>query len=86
MVLIMTVNPGFGGQSFIMDMLPKIRKTKELIIQENMNIDIQVDGGINQETITLALKEGADIFVAGSTIFKSSNRTEIMRSLRSRIS
>lgn len=69
MVLIMTVNPGFGGQKFIPCMLEKIAELHNRIIKENLNIDIQVDGGISEKNIEQVVKVGANIFVAGSAIF-----------------
>ena len=69
MVLVMTVEPGFGGQSFMEDMMPKIEKLRA----EYPDIDIQVDGGINVETIKTCAKAGANVFVAGSAVFKSEN-------------
>jgi ribulose-phosphate 3-epimerase len=68
LILIMTVNPGFGGQSFIHAMLEKIRAAKSLVA--GRNIDIEVDGGITLETAPLAVKAGANILVAGSSVFK----------------
>ena len=69
MVLVMTVEPGFGGQSFMEDMMPKIEKLRA----EYPDIDIQVDGGINAETIKTCAKAGANVFVAGSAVFKNEN-------------
>ncbi len=71
MVLIMTVNPGFGGQSFIESMIPKIQELKSLIDSQNLNVDIQVDGGIKPENVASIVKAGANIIVAGSAIFNS---------------
>ncbi|MBO3444187.1 ribulose-phosphate 3-epimerase [Clostridium sp. CCUG 7971] len=71
MVLIMTVNPGFGGQSFIEGMIPKIEELKELIDSKGLNIDIQVDGGIKPSNVDKVVKAGANIIVAGSAIFNS---------------
>lgn len=71
MVLIMTVNPGFGGQSFIESMIPKIQELKEIIEKQNLNVDIQVDGGIKPENVDKVVKAGANIIVAGSAIFNS---------------
>lgn len=71
MVLVMTVEPGFGGQGFIFDMLEKIRDIKEEIERKKLNVDIQVDGGINNETIKLACQSGANIFVLGTAFFNS---------------
>ncbi|MEG0546775.1 MAG: ribulose-phosphate 3-epimerase [Oscillospiraceae bacterium] len=73
MVLIMTVEPGFGGQSFMEDMMPKIVELKKEIDKRNLNIDIQVDGGINEKTIEIAAKSGANVFVAGNAIFGSAD-------------
>ncbi|WP_092924348.1 ribulose-phosphate 3-epimerase [Romboutsia hominis] len=71
MVLIMTVNPGFGGQSFIEGMIPKIEELKKLIDDRNLNVDIQVDGGIKPTNVDKVVKAGANIIVAGSAIFNS---------------
>jgi len=71
MVLLMTVNPGFGGQEFIQGVLPKIKRLKEMIKTRGLKTEIEVDGGINPDTIGLVSSAGADIFVAGSAIFKS---------------
>ena len=69
MVLIMTVNPGFGGQSFIEDMIPKIKELKALIDEKGLNIDIQVDGGIKPDNVKKVVEAGANVVVAGSAIF-----------------
>ena len=71
LVLIMTVDPGFGGQKFLTDMLPKIRKVRTMISNAKLPIHIQVDGGITPTTLPLAYEAGADVFVAGSWIFKN---------------
>lgn len=71
MVLIMTVNPGFGGQSFIESMIPKIEELKSFIDSKGLNIDIQVDGGIKPSNVDKVVKAGANIIVAGSAIFNS---------------
>jgi len=78
MVLVMTVEPGFGGQSFMEETMPKIRKIREL----NNEIDIEVDGGINEETIKIAARAGANVFVAGSAVFKSENPNDMINKLR----
>jgi ribulose-phosphate 3-epimerase len=80
MVLIMTVEPGFGGQAFMADMLPKIARTRSLI--GDRPIWLQVDGGISLETIERAATAGADTFVAGSAVFNAENPSEMIRSLR----
>ena len=78
MVLVMTVEPGFGGQSFMADMMPKIEKLRA----DFPNVDIQVDGGVNAETIKLCAKAGANVFVAGSAVFKSENPAETISLLK----
>ena len=69
MVLIMTVNPGFGGQKFIPQMLPKIAKLRKMIDEAGLNVEIQVDGGINCETAPQVVAAGASVLVAGSAVF-----------------
>ena len=69
MVLIMTVNPGFGGQKFISSCARKVKEVKKMIDERGLNVDIQVDGGINKETLPVVLEAGANIFVAGSSVF-----------------
>lgn len=78
MVLVMTVEPGFGGQSFMESTMPKIEEIRKI----NPTIDIEVDGGINPETIKIAAKAGANVFVAGSAVFKSENPNETISLLR----
>lgn len=80
-LLIMTVEPGFGGQSFITDTIKKISIAKKYITEHNLDVKIQVDGGINSETAALAGNAGADIMVAGSYIFKSKNLKYAVASL-----
>jgi ribulose-phosphate 3-epimerase len=70
MILIMTVEPGFGGQSFIYEAVENIKKVKEMITEASLSIPIEVDGGITTETIGIAAKAGAEIFVAGSAVYK----------------
>ena len=86
LVLIMSVNPGFGGQSFIHSSLDKIAKVRKMIDDSGKDIRLEVDGGINNETINLAAKAGADTFVAGSAIFNTINYEETITTLRSKIS
>lgn len=74
MVLIMTVEPGFGGQSFMEDMMPKVSKLREEINRRGLDCEIEVDGGINEKTIAIAAKAGADVFVSGNAIFSSPDR------------
>ena len=71
MVLVMTVEPGFGGQSFMHDMMEKVSAIRDEIEANSLSVDIQVDGGINDETIKIANESGANIFVLGTAFFKS---------------
>lgn len=82
MVLVMTVEPGFGGQKFMAEMTDKIKKLKEELEKRKKNIDIQVDGGINRDTISVASDAGANVFVAGSAVFNSENYRENIDLLR----
>ena len=82
MVLIMTVNPGFGGQSFIDSMIDKIRELKAIVVEQNLNIDIQVDGGIKPSNVADVVKAGANVIVAGSAIFNSSDIKETVIEFR----
>ena len=70
LVLIMSVEPGFGGQKFIPEVLSKTKILKKIIKEKNLNVDIEIDGGINFENCTLAKEAGANILVSGSTVFK----------------
>ena len=85
LVLIMSVNPGFGGQSFIHSSLDKIAKVRKMIDESGKDIRLEVDGGINKETIGLASQAGADTFVAGSAIFNTENYEQTISELRSNI-
>lgn len=69
MVLIMTVNPGFGGQKYITNCTEKVRKLRQMITEAGLDVDIQVDGGVNAATISTVLEAGANIIVAGSAVF-----------------
>ena len=82
MVLVMTVEPGFGGQSFMADMLPKIKAIREKANQVNPDLLIQVDGGIVPETAKLCIEAGADVLVSGSYIFGAENIEDAVNSLR----
>jgi len=73
LVLIMSVNPGFGGQKFMPEVLDKIRELKNIQKRQNIDFDIEIDGGINFENSKIAIKAGANILVSGTTIFKSNN-------------
>ena len=85
LVLIMSVNPGFGGQSFIHSSLEKIFQVRKMIDDSGKDIRLEVDGGINKDTIGLASKAGADTFVAGSAIFNTENYEQTISELRSKI-
>lgn len=82
MVLIMTVNPGFGGQSFIPSTLGKIKELRTMIEQQSLHIEIEVDGGVNDETARLVAKAGANVLVAGSYVFNSKDRKQTISLLR----
>lgn len=84
MILIMTVEPGFGGQKFLEVCLPKIRRTRELIKPLGKDIWIQVDGGVSESTIDQCIEAGADVFVAGSAVFGADDPDAMVRSLRDR--
>ena len=73
LVLIMSVNPGFGGQKFMPEVLDKIRELKKIQTEKNINFDIEIDGGINFDNCKMAIDAGANILVSGTTIFKSNN-------------
>lgn len=82
MVLIMTVEPGYGGQSFMPEMVEKIEKLKAEIENRGLDVMIQVDGGINAETAKICREAGANILVAGSSVFKSEDRKAAIDALR----
>ena len=82
MVLIMTVNPGFGGQSFIDGMVDKIEEVKSLIDEQGLNVDIQVDGGIKPSNVDKVVKAGANVIVAGSAIFNSDDIDATVKEFR----
>lgn len=82
MILVMTVEPGYGGQTFMYDMLPKITEIRREITNRGLDVDIQVDGGINPDTAKLAISAGANILVAGSSVFKAEDRRAAIDALR----
>jgi ribulose-phosphate 3-epimerase len=82
MVLLMTVEPGFGGQSFLDVMLPKIRRTRKLIERHGLRLWLQVDGGVSAQTIERCADAGADVFVAGSAVYGADDPAEAVRRLR----
>ena len=73
LVLIMSVNPGFGGQKFMPEVLTKVKELKKIQVEQELNFDIEIDGGINFDNYKEAIKAGANILVSGTTIFKSNN-------------
>ncbi|WP_216386799.1 ribulose-phosphate 3-epimerase [Arcanobacterium phocae] len=83
MILIMTVEPGFGGQSFIKSMMPKVERTREAVRKSGLDVWIQVDGGVSRSTIEHAAKAGADTFVAGSAVYRSPDTHAEIDALRS---
>ena len=85
LVLIMSVNPGFGGQSFIESSLDKLKKVRQMIDVSGRDIRLEIDGGINKDTIAKAAEAGADTFVAGSAIFNTDNYEQTISDLRSKI-
>ena len=82
LILIMTVEPGFGGQSYIESMNEKIRKTRALIDESGKNIELEIDGGVTVENISEAVKCGADVIVAGSTVFKADDVNAVIAEMR----
>ncbi len=81
-LMIMTVNPGFGGQSFIPAMLPKVRAARDMVDKSGYNILIEVDGGVSPKTAPDLIREGADVFVAGSAIFTHPPYADVIAKLR----
>lgn len=82
MVLVMTVEPGFGGQSFMESMMPKVRALRYEINRRGLDVDIQVDGGISEKNAKLVGENGANVLVAGSAVFGSADPKETIRSLK----
>ena len=79
LILVMSVNPGFAGQSFMAEVLPKVSELRKMINDKKLKIDIEIDGGINFETAPLAVKAGANILVSGTTIFSGSLKDNIQK-------
>ncbi len=82
LVLFMTVNPGFGGQKFIDSVLPKVQQLSEIIQERQLPIEIEIDGGVDEETIIPCVEAGATILVAGSAIFNKENRAEALQRIK----
>jgi len=83
MVLVMTVEPGFGGQSFMHETMPKLKQIREVCKAKNLDINLQVDGGIAEKTVSVAAENGANVFVAGSAVFGSDDPKAAVSMLRS---
>jgi ribulose-phosphate 3-epimerase len=82
LVLLMTVNPGFGGQSFIRNVLPKIRALREIVQRRALPIDIEIDGGVNDRTVSESTAAGANVLVAGSAVFGAKSYREAIAAIR----
>lgn len=84
LVIVMTVEPGFGGQKFMPEVVPKIRELKSLVNKRNLPLEIEVDGGVNRDNCSEIAEAGADVLVAGSAIFGSENPANELREIRER--
>lgn len=82
MVLFMTVNPGFGGQKFIHSVVPKVKQLSNIIKERNLSIEIEIDGGINEETIKPCVEAGATILVAGSAIYNAPDKAKALQAIK----
>ncbi len=82
MALVMTVEPGFGGQKFMADMMPKVRRIRELVDKHGYDCLVEVDGGVNADTAAVCIDAGADVLVAGTGVFKAADRAAAIRGLR----
>lgn len=82
LILVMTVEPGFGGQAFMADMMPKLRAIRDYIDAQNPACELEVDGGVNRETAKLCRENGANVLVAGSAYFKSPDPAEFVRAVK----
>jgi ribulose-phosphate 3-epimerase len=82
LVLLMTVNPGFGGQAFIPEVVPKIKAVKRMLGEQGLKAEIQVDGGINRDTAAAVVRAGANVLVAGSAIFDSGDIASAVHGIR----
>ena len=86
LVLVMTVNPGFGGQSFIESCLPKIAALRQMIDERGLDVELEVDGGVKADNINRIAEAGADVFVAGSAVFNSDDYRSTIATLRTNAS
>lgn len=82
MILVMTVEPGFGGQSFMADMMPKVRRLRQLLDEKNPQCLIQVDGGVDSSTQAICKQSGAEVLVAGSAYFKAQDRAAFVKTIQ----
>lgn len=82
MVLFMTVNPGFGGQKFIHSVVPKVKQLADIIRERNLSIEIEIDGGINEETIKPCVEAGATVLVAGSAIYNAPDKGKALQAIK----
>ena len=82
LVLLMTVNPGFGGQAFIESVVPKIKEVSDLVKTQGLNVEIEVDGGVNPKTARLCVEAGANVLVAGSFIYNNPDRQQAIQTLK----
>lgn len=82
LVLFMTVNPGFGGQKFIHSVVPKVKQLADMIKEKGLSIEIEIDGGINEETIVPCAQAGATVFVAGSAIYSKKDRMQALQAIK----
>ncbi|HZG61138.1 MAG TPA: ribulose-phosphate 3-epimerase [Anoxybacillus sp.] len=82
LVLLMTVNPGFGGQKFIHSVLSKIERVAQMVKERGLNVEIEVDGGVNEDTAKLCVEAGANVLVAGSAIYNKKDRAAAIRAIR----
>jgi len=82
MILVMTVEPGFGGQSFMADMMPKVKKLRQLLDEVNPRCILEVDGGVDEKTCTVCKENGAEVLVAGSAYFKAADRAAFVRKIQ----
>ncbi|MFD0771047.1 ribulose-phosphate 3-epimerase [Bacillus sp. CGMCC 1.60114] len=82
MVLLMTVNPGFGGQKFIHSVLSKIKQVADMVRERNLQVEIEVDGGVNVETAKLCVEAGANVLVAGSAVYNQKDRGAAIAAIR----
>ena len=82
MILVMTVEPGFGGQKFMADMMPKLRLLRQWIDQGNLDCELEVDGGVDPVTCKTVIENGANVLVAGSAVYQAENIPDRIRELR----